>query len=57
MLQCLWRQLSIAGPMIGVKLGIGELEATKDAIVNAPVALNEAAETKSIDHAYGAIFR
>jgi hypothetical protein len=47
---------SIAGPMIGVKLGIGDLEATKDTIVNAPVALNEASETKSIDHAYGAIF-
>ena len=26
----------IAGPMIGVKLGIGQLEATKNAIVNAP---------------------
>ena len=47
---------SIAGPMIGVKLGIGDLEATKNTIVNAPVALNEASETKSIDHAYGAIF-
>ena len=46
----------LAGPMVGVKLGIGDLEATKDTIVNTPVALNEAAETNSIDHTFGAIF-
>ena len=46
----------LAGPMIGVKLGIGDLEATKNTIVNSPVALNEAAETNSIDHTFGAIF-
>ena len=46
----------IAGPIVGVKLGYGDLEATKNTIVNAPVALNEAAESNSIDHAFGAIF-
>ena len=42
--------------MVGIKLGYGELEATKDAITNTPAALTEAAETKDIDHEYGAIF-
>ena len=42
--------------MVGIKLGYGELEATKNAITNTPAALTEAAETKDIDHEYGAIF-
>jgi hypothetical protein len=46
----------LAGPLVGVKLGVGDLEATKNTIVNVPVALNENQESSSIDHAYGAIF-
>ena len=42
--------------MVGIKLGYGELEATKNAITNTPAALTEAAQTKDIDHEYGAIF-
>ena len=42
--------------MVGIKLGYGQLEATKNAITNTPAALTEAAETKDIDHEYGAIF-
>lgn len=42
--------------IVGIKLGYGELEATKNAITNTPAALTEAAETKDIDHEYGAIF-
>ena len=42
--------------MVGIKYGTGTLEATKDAITNTPAALTEAAETKDIDHEFGAIF-
>ena len=45
-----------AGGLIGLKVGNGELEATKLAITNTPAALTEAAETKSIDNTYAAIF-
>ena len=47
---------ALAGPMVGIKVGNGDLEATKQAITNTPAALNEAAETNSIDHMFGAIF-
>ena len=40
--------------MVGVKVGNGDLEATKQAIVNTPSALTEAAETDSIDHPFAA---
>ena len=46
----------LAEGLVGVKLGVGDLEATKNTIVNSPVALNEGQETKSIDNAYGALF-
>jgi len=46
---------ALAG-MVGVKVGDGNLEATKNVIVNTPVALNEAAETKDISHEFAAIF-
>jgi hypothetical protein len=42
--------------MVGIKLGYGELEATKNAITNTPAALTEAAETKDIDNEFGSIF-
>ena len=42
--------------MVGIKLGYGQLEATKDAITNTPAALTEAAQTKDVDHEYGAVF-
>jgi len=42
--------------MVGIKLGYGQLEATQDAITNTPAALTEAAQTKDIDHEYGAVF-
>jgi len=42
--------------MVGIKLGYGQLEATKDAITNTPAALTEAADTADISHEYGAIF-
>ena len=47
---------ALAGGMVGVKVGSGDLEATKSAIVNTPTTLNEAAETNSIDHSFAAIF-
>ena len=47
---------SYSAGMIGVKLGYGQLEATKNAITNTPAALTEAAETKDVDNEYGAIF-
>ena len=45
-----------AGGLIGLKVGNGDLEATRATIVNTPAALNEAADTQSVDHLYGAIF-
>ncbi len=47
---------ALAGGMVGVKVGNGDLEATKKTIVNTPAALNEAAETNSVDHTFAAIF-
>ena len=47
--------LAVSG-MVGVKVGNGDLEATKQAITNTPSALTEAAETNSIDHTFAAIF-
>ena len=47
---------ALAGSMVGVKVGNGNLEATKNVIVNTPAALNEAAETKDISHEFAAIF-
>ena len=46
---------ALAG-MVGVKVGDGNLEATKNVIVNTPAALNEAAQTKDISHEFAAIF-
>ncbi len=45
-----------AGGLIGLKVGNGELEATRATIVNTPATLNEAADTQNVDHLYGAIF-
>ena len=45
-----------AGGLIGLKVGNGELEATRAEIVNTPTTLNEAADTQNVDHLYGAIF-
>jgi hypothetical protein len=42
--------------MVGIKLGYGQLEATQNAITNTPAALTEAAQTKDVDHEYGAVF-
>ena len=47
---------AFAGGLIGLKVGNGDLEATRATIVNTPAALNEAADTQSVDHLYGAIF-
>tara|TARA_E500000178_G_C16990901_1_gene740755 strand:- start:93 stop:737 length:645 start_codon:yes stop_codon:yes gene_type:complete len=47
---------AFAGGLVGLKVGIGELEATRGEIVNTPATLNEAADTKDIDHEYGAIY-
>ena len=47
---------ALAGGMVGVKVGNGDLEATKKAITNTPAALTEAAETNSVDSTFGAIF-
>ena len=45
-----------AGGLIGLKVGNGELEATRATIVNTPGTLKEAADTQNVDHLYGAIF-
>lgn len=42
--------------MVGVKLGYGSFEATKNAVTNTPAALTEGAQTKDVSHEYGAIF-
>ena len=44
-----------AGGLVGLKVGNGELEATKLKVTNT-LAPHDAQETKSIDHTYGAIF-
>ena len=45
-----------AGGLIGLKVGNGELEATRATLVNTLATLNEAADTQNVDHLYGAIF-
>ena len=47
---------ALAGGLVGVKVGNGDLEATKATIVNTPATLNEGAETGSVDSQYAAIF-
>ena len=46
---------AFAGGLIGLKLGNGELEAHKEGVTNT-LAPHDAAETKSVDEMYGAIF-
>ena len=47
---------AFAGGLVGVKVGNGDLEATMAEITNTPTTLNEAAQTKSVDNTYAAIF-
>ena len=45
-----------AGGLVGIKYGVGDLEATKLGTTNTPATLNEPAQTASVDHEYGAVF-
>ena len=47
---------ALAGPLVGIKVGDGDLEATKLEITNTPAALSEAQESNSINHTFAAIF-